>query len=605
MATELAKAYVQIVPTTKGITQSLNREMSGAGTSAGTAAGSKLVSAIKGALAAAGIGEALKAVLSEGSALQQSLGGVETLFKDSAGRVIANAEKAYKTAGVSANEYMQQVTSFSAALLQGLGGDTEAAAAAADTALIDMADNANKMGTSMELIQNAYQGFAKQNYDMLDNLKLGYGGTKAEMERLLADAQAVTGVKYDISNLADVYAAVHVIQQELGITGTTAVESASTFSGSMASMVAAAKNVMANLMLGNDMTASLSALTETLLIFVQNNLMPALGNIVATLPQVIGQMMPQLLSLGQQVILNVASGITAAAPQLLPSATSAVLDWIDQAVAMVPDILSAGADMLTALADGIMASLPILVERAPVIVGDLVEGITDSIPKLASAAIDIIMGLVDYLLQPGNIGKLITGAYNIVASLASGLIKAQGALLQAGLQLITGLWERFISTDWGALGKSMITGLKNGIMGAASQIWNAVKGICQNVWKNVKSFFGIRSPSRKMRWIGQMWDEGFAGGIIGNMRSVDHAVDRVMGIASGDFTSRLKLNPDIVPASPAVGQATWLQALRQLGDRMETMKVVLDTGAVVGGLANAMDETLGRRGVLAARGVSV
>lgn len=605
MATELAKAYVQIVPSTRGISQSLSKEMSGAGTSAGAAAGGKLGSAIRGALAAAGIGEALKAVISEGAALEQALGGVETLFGDSADRVIANAERAYKTAGLSANAYMESVTGFSAALLQGLGGDTEAAAAAADMALIDMADNANKMGTAMESIQTAYQGFAKQNYTMLDNLKLGYGGTKSEMERLLKDAQAITGVKYDIENLSDVYEAIHVIQGELGITGTTAQESASTFSGSLASMAAAGKNVMADLMLGEDMTQSLSALTDTVLIFVQDNLMPALGRIFSALPQLIGQMVPQLLSLGRELILSVAAGITSATPELLPSATSAALDWIAQLAAMVPEILSLGAELLVALADGILAALPELVDRAPIIVGDLVDGITGSIPKLASAAVDIIMGLVDYLLQPGNIAKLITGAYDIIRSLATGLIRAQGALLQAAVELIARLWDSFRKTDWGSLGRSIITGLKQGIMGAASQIWNAIRSICQNVWKSVKDFFGIRSPSKEMAWIGQMLDEGLAEGITGHTRGVVRAVDAVAALTQGGFESTLQLNTQATALPQATAQDALLQAVLQLGDRISAMQVVLDTGATVGGIEATMDAAMGRRGVLAARGVTV
>ena len=257
----------------------MNPEASAAGDSAGKVAGSSLGAAIKGAIVAAGIGTALKATLMEGANLQQSLGGIETLFKDSADKVIANARNAYKTAGMSANNYMETVTSFSASLLQGLAGDTNKAADVADMALTDMSDNANKMGTSMELIQNAYQGFAKQNYTMLDNLKLGYGGTKTEMQRLLADAQALTGVKYDIGNLSDVYSAIHVIQGEMGITGTTALEASTTFTGSMASMKAALSDFMANLSLGEDIRSSMEALISSTGTFLFDNLFPMVGNI--------------------------------------------------------------------------------------------------------------------------------------------------------------------------------------------------------------------------------------------------------------------------------------------------------------------------------------
>ena len=253
---DIAKAYVQVIPSAKGmkgkLTEALGGESKSAGMSAGSTFGSNLVSTVKKILIAAGIGETIKKSITEGAALEQSLGGIETLFKENADRVIANADQAYRTCGLSANSYMEQVTSFSASLLQSLGGDTSKAANVADMALTDMSDNANKVGTDMERITDAYQGFAKQNYTMLDNLKLGYGGTKKEMERLLSDAQKLTGVKYDINNLSDVYNAIHAIQENLGVTGTTAEEAASTISGSAASMKAAFSNVLGNLALGRD-----------------------------------------------------------------------------------------------------------------------------------------------------------------------------------------------------------------------------------------------------------------------------------------------------------------------------------------------------------------
>ena len=281
--TELAKAYVQIVPSAKGIKGKISEELGGEANSAGKSAGLSIASAIKGAIVAAGIGTALKAAIGEGANLQQSLGGIETLFKDSADKVIESAKNAYKTAGMSANEYMETVTSFSASLLQGLAGDTNKAADVADMALTDMSDNANKMGTSMEMIQNAYQGFAKQNYTMLDNLKLGYGGTKTEMQRLLKDAQKLTGVKYDMDNLSDVYEAIHVIQEEMGITGTTAKEAASTFSGSLASMKASVSNLLGNLSLGEDIKPSMDALIKSTGTFLFDNLFPMVGNILTGL----------------------------------------------------------------------------------------------------------------------------------------------------------------------------------------------------------------------------------------------------------------------------------------------------------------------------------
>ena len=297
MATELGQAYVQIMPSAKGISgaiqNAISPEASAAGKSAGSTLGSTLVKAVTGVIAAAGIGKAFTAALSEGAALQQSLGGIETLFKGSADKVKAYANEAYRTTGLSANAYMENVTGFSASLLQSLGGDTNKAAEIANMAMVDMSDNANKMGTSMDRIQDAYQGFAKQNYTMLDNLKLGYGGTRTEMERLLADATKLTGVKYDINNLSDVYQAIHAIQGKLDITGTTAKEAATTFSGSFASMKAAAQNVLGKLALGEDIMPSLKALAKTTSTFLFKNFIPMVGNILRGLPTVIGTVLKE------------------------------------------------------------------------------------------------------------------------------------------------------------------------------------------------------------------------------------------------------------------------------------------------------------------------
>jgi pblA len=300
VATEIAQAYVQLIPSARGITgkiQSiLNPEASAAGQSAGQSLGSSLVGVMTKVIAAAGIGKAFSAAISEGAALQQSLGGIETLFKGSADKVKGYANEAYKTTGLSANAYMENVTGFSASLLQSLGGDTNKAAETANMAMIDMSDNANKMGTSMESIQMAYQGFAKQNYTMLDNLKLGYGGTKQEMERLLNDAQKLTGVKYDINNLSDVYNAIHAIQENLDITGTTAKEAASTFSGSFESMKAAAQNVLGKLALGENILPSLHALLKTTSTFLFDNFLPMVGNIFSGLGLVLTEGISQIAS---------------------------------------------------------------------------------------------------------------------------------------------------------------------------------------------------------------------------------------------------------------------------------------------------------------------
>lgn len=299
MATELGKAYVQIIPSARGMKGMLSKELGAdipqVGKEVGESLAGKLIGVTKKLIAAAGIGKLIHSSLMEGANLQQSLGGIETLFKGSADTVKKYANEAYKTTGLSANAYMENVTGFSASLLQSLGGDTRKAADVANMAMVDMADNSNKMGTSMDRIQDAYQGFAKQNYTMLDNLKLGYGGTKTEMQRLLADAQKLTGVKYDINNLSDVYQAIHAIQENLDITGTTAKEAATTFSGSFASMKAAAQNVLGKLSLGEDIMPSLHQLFDTVKTFLVGNLIPMVWNVLKGIPQVLAGALGELM----------------------------------------------------------------------------------------------------------------------------------------------------------------------------------------------------------------------------------------------------------------------------------------------------------------------
>lgn len=292
MADSIATAYVQVRPSMDGVASEVRKKFEDSGDKSGSAFGSSFAKKAMSVVSAAAIGKFIGESLTAGGALQQSLGGVETLFKENADKVIANAEQAYRTVGMSANGYMEQVTGFSASLLQSLGNDTGKAADVADMAMQDMADNANKMGTSMENITNAYQGFAKQNYTMLDNLKLGYGGTKSEMERLLETANELNAQQgiytdYQINSFADIAKAIHVVQDELGITGTTAKEAAETFTGSMNAMKASLENVFANLALGREIQPSLDALSKTVATFLGGNLVPMVINILSALPSAV------------------------------------------------------------------------------------------------------------------------------------------------------------------------------------------------------------------------------------------------------------------------------------------------------------------------------
>lgn len=290
--TKIGTAYFDITPTAKGITGKMTKVLNG--DAVGESVGSSIGGKIKAMVIGAGIGTALMKSIKVGANLEQQLGGVETLFGKSADVVIKNAERAWKTAGLSADQYMEQSTSFSASLLQSLKGDTEKTAKYSNMAIIDMSDNANKMGTSIENIQNAYQGFAKQNYTMLDNLKLGYGGTKSEMERLLKDASALSGKKYNINNLADVFDAIHTIQGELKITGTTSKEAAITLEGSFNAMKSAVTNILGNMALGRDVTQPMADLIDSSVTFVVGNLAPAIGRVIMAIPPAIGSALPTI-----------------------------------------------------------------------------------------------------------------------------------------------------------------------------------------------------------------------------------------------------------------------------------------------------------------------
>lgn len=309
---ELAKAYVQIVPSAEGIQGKLQSTLGGEAESAGLVAGNQFSSsfsklllggtiAVAAGKAAKMVGEAIKTSVMEYADYEQLSGGVETLFKDSAGIVQEYARNAYKTAGLSANDYMETVTSFSAALLQSLGGDTEKAAKKADQAITDMSDNANKMGTSMESIQNAYQGFAKANYTMLDNLKLGYGGTKEEMQRLLEDAEAISGIHYDISSYADIVDAIHVIQTEMGIAGTTAEEAEGTISGSVNAAKSAWHNWVMDLSNDNaDMARSTEDMATAMAIAIEN-IVPKVGNTVVNIVDAIASIPDAVAMAGSKI----------------------------------------------------------------------------------------------------------------------------------------------------------------------------------------------------------------------------------------------------------------------------------------------------------------
>lgn len=530
MATELAKAYVQIVPSAQGIKGSITSVLSPEADSAGKKAGTGIAGAIKKAIATAGIGIALKKAITEGAALEQSTGGIETLFKDSADTMKKYAQEAYKTAGVSANSYMEQATSFSASLLQSVSGDTKAAANAANQAIIDMADNSNKMGTSLQDIQNAYQGFAKQNYTMLDNLKLGYGGTKTEMERLLADAQKLSGVKYDISNLSDVYEAIHVIQNSLGITGTTAVEAASTLSGSFASMKAAFNNFLGYLVIGEDIKPYIKQLVQTAATFLFNNLLPAIGNIITSLPSAlvtfVTTALPIIAEQGKRMIDAVISGINGGFPSMIGSGAEGVTNFITGMVNNLPDVIKGIGDIITNLLEAILDAMPEFLAKGAEIIQNLVSGITSKLPDIVTSAINIITKIASTIIK--NLPQIISGGIKIISSLLAGIIKAIPALVAGLPKVAKAITSYFGKINWGSVGKAIISGIAKGIIGAISILKDAVVSAAKSALNGIKSFLGINSPSRVFRdQVGKMMGLGIAEGITGEENAVNEAVKRL------------------------------------------------------------------------------
>lgn len=547
MATELAKAYVQIIPSAVGIQGRIQKEIEPEADSAGSSFGGKMVGMIKKVIAAAAIGKALSASISEGAALEQSLGGIETLFKDSADKVKANAAKAYQTAGMSANDYMELTTSFSASLLSSLAGDTSKAADVADMAMVDMSDNANKMGTNMEDIKNAYQGFAKQNYTMLDNLKLGYGGTKSEMERLLADAQKISGVEYNIDNLSDVYSAIHVIQGQLDITGTTAKEAATTISGSFNQMKAAAKNVMGEIVLGMDVGPALNELANTIITFAVGNLLPAVWNVISALPSAIVTFVtalgPQLFAAVSGLIPQIASGITTGIPTLYQSAMQLMDQFNIGIQEQLPILLQKGVDFITNIVNGILQNLPQVITMAgnvityfantiismlPTILSAgarlllrLVNGIINNLPQITQAAATAIVRFVASIGQ--NLPQILQSGITIIGKLAAGLIRAIPNLVGQIPAIISAIVNAFTSQNWGSIGINIISGIASGLRSAAHMLWDAVKGVLGGFKENVLAFFGIHSPSRWGAYVGEMIDTGIANGLIGKTTLVSNA----------------------------------------------------------------------------------
>ena len=447
--TELGKAYVQIIPSAKGIQGSLEKELGGPGEEAGKSAGAKIGAGIKAAIVAAGVGTAIKAAVSEGAKLEQSFGGLDTIYgaaADEAKRYAAEAAKA----GISANDFAEQAVSFGASLKQAFDGNTTKAVEAANTAILDMTDNAAKMGTPIESIQNAYAGFAKQNYTMLDNLKLGYGGTKSEMERLLADAQKLSGVEYNIDNLGDVYDAIHVIQGELGLTGVAADEASSTLSGSLGAMKAALSNTLGNLALGESIGPSLSVLGETVTAFLVNNLIPMVQNVLMAIPEL-------------------ATALAEQAPTILMALTQSLIDALP---VLIPAVVGAVYTIAQKLTEP--ETLMMLVDAVIKINAAIIAGIINSIPRILEGIRQVIDNAINFIYEA--LSPVIDGIAGIFTDAWSGI---EAAFAPVG---------NFFGGVWNSI-KNAFGSVTNWFRDTFSRAWQAVKNVFST---GGKIFTGIK-----------------------------------------------------------------------------------------------------------------
>lgn len=607
-------------------------EASGHGSRIGAAFGAAGKAVVAGlTAAAAGVGFLVKSAIGAYANYEQLVGGIETLFSSldgsvsAASEVMTNAANAYKTAGMSANQYMETVTSFSAALVSSLDGDYSKAAAISDMAITDMADNANKMGTSMESIQMAYQGFAKQNYTMLDNLKLGYGGTKTEMERLLADAEKITGVHYDISNLSDVYEAIHVIQGEVGITGTTAEEAAKTISGSTAMMKASFANLMVGIaddsadfdalvsnfvdsvatMAGNILPRISSALQgvgkligalapqiASAIPMLITQVLPALMSSAATLLNSFGnailQNLPTLIESALQIVLTLAQGVAEALPELVPVVVDIMLQIVDTLIENIDLLIDAALQIMIGLAEGIVAATPELLAKAPEIIAKLVTALAEAAPQLLSAASTIISTIASGIAS--FVSNLASSAWSIITTIASGIAGKISDIYQAGIDIINKVIEgagSIISTV-ADIGSNIVEGIWNGISAGYDWIVGKISGWVDSVIDFIKNALGISSPSKVMRdQVGKFMAQGIGAGFVDEMARVE-----------ADMQSAIPKTFDVGATINASGYASaytttggdFVSEIRGLREDIRNLGIYLDTGVLVGAINDGLGQ---------------
>lgn len=572
--TDLGKAYVQIVPSAQGIKASIQEVMGKPleeqADNSGSTFGSMLISKIKGAITIAGIGKFLSASLTEGGALQQSIGGIETLFGNSANVIKKAAQTAFKDAGVSANTYMEQTTSFAASLVSSCGGNTAKAAEIAKRAMVDMSDNANKMGTDLQDIQNAYQGFAKQNYTMLDNLKLGYGGTKTEMARLIKDASTYkdsqeklnVSVKDGDMSFSNIANAISVVQDHMKISGTTAEEASTTLTGSFGMVKASVQDFLGALSTGDGVWRTFKNTISSLGTFIGGNLLPMIGNIGSSIVSIltnsfnnmpgildavqkfasnIAAQAPQFIKSGFELLNKLADGIISALPVMIAKIPTIISTFANIINDNGPTILMCGLKLIAKLALGIIQAIPTLIVNIPKIITAIVDvwsafnwinlgkmaitGLGNGIKALfgflkgtGKEALDTV--LINILMLPERLralgGKGISGLVSGIKSLFGALGGAAKKIFEIIVKALASLPSKMLS-----IGKNIVEGIWKGIWNMGGWITKKIGDFAGGIVKSFKGFLGIHSPSRIMRdMVGRFIGEGIGVGILGSFNTV-------------------------------------------------------------------------------------
>ena len=541
----------------------------------------KGIAVATGVVATAFAGVVTASVKARGE-IEQQIGGVNKIFGDASEELIANANKAYKTAGISATKYMEQATSFSASLMQATGNNASETARIADMALIDMADNANTFGTSIESLQSAYQGFAKQNYTMLDNLKLGYGGTKTEMERLLKDAQEFSGIEYNIDNLADVYNAIHVIQEQMQIAGTTGKEATATLQGSLGMLKASWENFLSGSGNLGQVIESVNYTAQNIMRIVSEAMPDIIENIVDWMPEFmktggellqqiangildnlpmimetaltivtdlikgIINMLPKIIETGVTLLVSFIEGIAKMIPELIPLAVDCLMTIVETLLDNIDAIIDAGIELIIALALGLIEALPRLIDKIPVIIDKLVNAITRNLPKIIGAGVVLIIKLAEGLIQA--IPHLLSAIPQIISSLLGAIGSFFGQLRDAGRMLLEMLVNG-ISAGIGKMaeiGSNIVKGLWNGISNVRDWLFNKIKGFKDAVLNKFKSFFGIHSPSKLFKdEIGQNLAFGIGEGFEDNISKTYDAMQRAVDIETSKLSTGLTASNNI------------------------------------------------------------